>query len=163
MEEGGGCGGAVPWLPVAHACWGIVAVHTCWVLIAVRACWCWALVRSLSVVFVLCSLVIHGRVAGRLWLQVSLCRCCPHLHIVSCRIVVFTCCGHGGPLSSLVVVMGCCVGVLSARHVCWSCCGSRLLLGRGCAVSLLSGCSHCAMLFLSGRSCHVSLSCVSAR
>ena len=67
--------------------------------------------------------------------------------------------GHGGPSLSLVVVMGCCVGVLSAHHVCWLCCGSMLLLGRGCAVSLLSGCGHCAMLLLAGCGCHVSLSC----
>ena len=66
--------------------------------------------------------------------------------------------GCCGPSLSLVVVMGCCVGVLSAHHVCWSCCGSTLLLGCGCAVLLLSGCGHCAMLLLLGGGCHVSLS-----
>ena len=103
-----GRGGAVPWSPFVHACWGVVPVHACWVLVAVRACWCWALVRSSSVVFVLRLLV------------------------------------------------------LSARRVCWLCCGSTLLSGR-CAVSLLSGCSRFAVLLLSGCGCHVSLSCVSAR
>ena len=71
--------------------------------------------------------------------------------------------GRGGPSSSLVVVVGCCVGVLSARHVCWSCCGSTWLLGCSCAVLLLSGCSHFAMLLLLGCGCHVPLSCESAR
>ena len=37
--------------------------------------------------------------------------------------------GRGGLSSSLVVVVGCCVGFLSARRVCWSCCGSTLLSG----------------------------------
>ena len=175
------CSSSVPFM---HACWGIVTVHMCWVLIAVRVCWCWALIHLSSVVFILHSLVIGGCVAGRLWLQVSSHCCCPHLDVVSCHIIVFTCCGwcwavvaicgggvggplwpfmgaggRGGPSLSLVVVMGCCVGVLSAHHVCWLCCGSMLLLGRGCAVSLLSGCGRCAMLLLSGHGCHVSLSC----
>ena len=64
----------------------------CGSLVTVHACWCWALVRS-SVMFILCLLVVRGRVAGRLWLQVSSRWRCPHLRVVSCCIVVFMCRG----------------------------------------------------------------------
>ena len=67
-----GHGGAVPWLPFAHMCWGVVAIHACWVLLLFAH----AGVGPSSVHCPLCSfcvgwLVVCGRVASCLWLQVS--------------------------------------------------------------------------------------------
>ena len=140
VKEGGGCGGVVPWSLFARAVLGPRPF----------------VIRRVRFAFVGCSwLCGWSSLAAGVF--------------ASCHVVLWSSCVMGGASgcdglsSSLVVVVGCCVGVFSAHRVCWLCCGSRLLLGCGCAVSLLLGCSCCAVLFLLGCGCHVSLSCVSAR
>ena len=65
----------------------------------------------------------------------------------------------GGGCELLLVLVGCCGGssllIVCPGHVVVPCCSQVVVVLCYCAVSLLLGCSHCAMLFLSGCGCPV--------